>query len=340
MAVPIVLGIIAGVCAAGGVGNGVHGGIKMKGAKSTMKIAEDMQENAKIMCEKNSEITSATMDNLGTLEVEVLSSFTEFSELIEKIQQRPEFAEYNKNGIEIPKFQPEEIQRVSSGAALVLGGLGGAAAGTAGGFAAAGATTSLVMAVGTASTGTAISSLGGAAATNATMAFLGGGSLAAGGGGMALGTAMLSGVAAGAAVLVGGIIFNVTGCKLSKKTDEALKQAKEIENNAKKICDYLSRLDKCGKSYNNAINKVYDIYKAHILEMKRIVLVNKKYFWMSYTEEEKRLVQNTCLLVGMLYKMCKLNLVIQAEEGEVNEVNEEAAMSIIEESAMFLDEVA
>ncbi len=45
---------------------------------------------------------------------------------------------------------------------------------------------------GTASTGTAISTLSGAAATNATLAWLGGGALATGGGGTAAGTALLA----------------------------------------------------------------------------------------------------------------------------------------------------
>ena len=74
------------------------------------------------------------------------------------------------------------LKKVSIGAGVLLGGLGGAAVGTAGGFAAAGATTSAVMALGTASTGTAIASLSGAAATNATLAALGGGAIAAGAG--------------------------------------------------------------------------------------------------------------------------------------------------------------
>ncbi len=47
---------------------------------------------------------------------------------------------------------------------------------------------------GTASTGTAISTLSGAAATNAATAWLGGGALAAGGGGMATGSFVLSAI--------------------------------------------------------------------------------------------------------------------------------------------------
>lgn len=65
----------------------------------------------------------------------------------------------------------------------------------------------LIGAFGAASTGTAIASLSGAAATNATLAWLGGGALAAGGGGMALGTMVLGGIVAGPAVLVGGFFI-------------------------------------------------------------------------------------------------------------------------------------
>ena len=64
---------------------------------------------------------------------------------------------------------------------------------------------------GSASTGTAIASLHGAAKTNATLAWLGGGSLAAGGKGIAGGTVVLDGVVVGAIALAGGIIAGAQG---------------------------------------------------------------------------------------------------------------------------------
>ena len=70
---------------------------------------------------------------------------------------------------------------------------------------------------GVASTGTAISALSGAAATNAALAWLGGGALAVGGGGMAAGNAFLAlagpvGCAIGTAITLltaNGIIMNI-----------------------------------------------------------------------------------------------------------------------------------
>lgn len=70
-----------------------------------------------------------------------------------------------------------------------------------------------VAAFASASTGTAISSLSGAAATNATLAWLGGGALAAEGGGMAAGTAVLGLIAAAPAAFIGGITVAVIGSK-------------------------------------------------------------------------------------------------------------------------------
>jgi len=71
--------------------------------------------------------------------------------------------------------------------------------------------TTLVAAFGTASTGTAISGLSGAAATNATLAWLGGGSLAAGGGGVAAGAAVLTaGAAAVAIAATAGVVYLYT----------------------------------------------------------------------------------------------------------------------------------
>ena len=112
------------------------------------------------------------MDRLGKLELEILQSFQKFSDIFERIQNKPEFRAFKHGDVTIPTYSPEDLKKVSVGAGVLLGGLSGAALGTAGGFAAAGATTAAVMALGTASTGTAIASLSGAAATNATLAAL------------------------------------------------------------------------------------------------------------------------------------------------------------------------
>ena len=73
-------------------------------------------------------------------------------------------------------------------------------AGLAGGVGAKAVVPMLVASLGTASTGTAISTLSGAAATKATLAWLGGGTLAAGGLGVAGGAVVLGVLCAGGAL--------------------------------------------------------------------------------------------------------------------------------------------
>lgn len=104
---------------------------------------------------------------------------------------------------------------------------GGAVAGTAGGALVAFGAYGAAQALAFASTGTAIASLSGAAATNATLAFFGGGSLAAGGLGMAGGTAVLGGLVAGPALMVMGF---VAGAAAKKNLEKAYtNQAEAIQ---------------------------------------------------------------------------------------------------------------
>lgn len=239
MPLPLILGIGAAIAGVTGVGTGIHGAVKMKEANDMMKAANSRHEENIKKFEAASEKTNKAMDKLGKTELYILQSFSEFSDVIEKIQNRPQFKEYARDGVELPKYDKEELKQVSVGAGVILGGLGGAATGTAGGLAAAGVTTSAVMALGTASTGTAIASLSGAAATNATLAALGGGALSAGGGGITLGTTILGAATLGVGLLVGGVIFNFTGEKLSDKSFEAYGEMLKAEETINKIVDYL-----------------------------------------------------------------------------------------------------
>ncbi len=322
MPLPVILGVVAAVSATGGLGAGVHGGLNMKNANDTYKRATAIRDDAIKDFELQNSVTTNAMDELGKLELETCAQFQEFSDIIEMIQGRPEFKDYNKDGIDIPKYDPEELKKVSVGASVILGGMGGAAFGTAGGFAAAGVTTSAVMALGTASTGTAIASLSGAAATNATLAALGGGSIAAGGGGMALGSTMLGVSTAGIGILVGGVIFSITGSALSKKADEAYYQALRIEQQVVVINRYLVRLYKYARKYSNLFEKVKAVYDHEFAKLKGIVIGNNKTLWDEFTDEEKDIVRNNILLVGLLYKMCQVTLVNKCQnENSVNSVN-------------------
>ena len=180
------------------------------------------------------------------------------------------------------------------------------------------------MTLGTASTGTAIATLSGAAATNATLAALGGGAMAAGGGGIALGTTILGGATLGVGLLVGGIIFNATGCKLSEKADEAWDQMKKAEEQINKICSYLKELRDTAKGYQGSLIKVNTIYNSHLDKMKQMIEVDHRTDWYAYSDEEQTMVENSAILTQLLYSMCKVQLVIKTnDKNGINKVNTE-----------------
>lgn len=341
MPLPLIIGGLAAVAGVAGVGSGIHGAAKMKEANDTMKAAERKHKQNIEYFENESEKTNKRMDKLGELELKILNDFKDFSDVIEKIQNRPEFKEYKIGGVALPKYNKEELNKVSVGAGVLLGGIGGAAVGAAGGFAAAGATTSAVMALGTASTGTAIASLSGAAATNATLAALGGGAVAAGGGGIALGTSILGAATLGVGLLVGGVIFSATGSKLSDKADEAWEQMEKAEKTINKICEYLLDLRKMAGRYINSLEKVYALYGQNFQKVYNTVYTMGKVDWNEFTEEEKLATQNSVLLVGLLYKMCKVNLVKKAaNEDEMNSVNKIEVESNMQHAQKVMNDIA
>lgn len=343
MPIPFILGAGAVVAGAVGVGNGISGAAKMKEASDTLNLAEKEHQANIERFGTTDELTSGAMDELGRLELSILKNFEIFSDTMEKIQNRPIFQAYEKKGIKLPKYDAEELEKVSIGAGILLAALGGAAMGTAGGFAAAGATTSAVMALGTASTGTAIASLSGAAATNATLAALGGGALGGtigttgiASGGIALGETLLTAATAGAALFVGGIIFNKTGTKMSDKAETAYEEMKNAEKTIDEICNYLEELKSYAIDYIKELKDVESLYLKWFAWVSFSVNQLGKRDWNEFTEEEKVALQNTVLLVGLLYRMCQINFVLPAEKGQkMNSINKQA----IKENKNYKDEI-
>lgn len=331
MPLPLILGVVAAVAGAAGVGLGIHGGMKMSEANDTIKAANRRNEENNERLKSDSERTCEVMDRLGKEELEILASFDEFSELFEKIKNKPKFDDIKLDKVKIPKFDAN-LQDVSIGASLLLGGLSGAAAGTAGGFAAAGATTSAVMALGTASTGTAISTLSGVAATNATLAALGGGSLAAGGGGVALGTTILGATTLGVGLLVGGVIFSLTGSSLSDKADKVWSEMLANEEKINKVCDYLQDLKSTAMNYFSALCQIEGLYQNQLGLLRQAVEAHESNCdYKFFNPAEKLCLKNTVSLVHVLYAMCKVKLAKQnSGEDAVNEVNHEEINNALE----------
>lgn len=176
-------------------------------------------------------------EKLQVKKVSLKESVDQAWEYLNSMKNKPEkiSIQVEKIRIEFKKFENAiyQIEQEFERNVKASAGLGAAGAAAGAGVAALGPTAamSLAMTFGTASTGTAISTLGGAAATNAALAWLGGGALAAGGGGIGAGSAFLAlagpvGWAIGGTALAGASLF--ARSKNKKAAEEAFSKAREI----------------------------------------------------------------------------------------------------------------
>ncbi|MDM5329849.1 hypothetical protein [Neobacillus sp. CF12] len=149
--------------------------------------------------------------------------------------------------------------------------------GVSSGIGAALGTWALVSQFGVASTGTAIAGLSGAASVNATLAWLGGGAVAAGGGGMAVGTAVLGGLVAIPALAITGIFSHVQANKkineIEKQMNKVIKAIDQIHSNILQLDlvddrsdELIVALHKANDVFNKEFKRVYkEIYKYPVL---------------------------------------------------------------------------
>ena len=91
-------------------------------------------------------------------------------------------------------------------------------------------------------------------------------------------------------------------------------------------------------NYYETLSKVNGIYERHLNGLKSIVTIGHT-DWNTFTPEEKKLTGNTVLLVGLLYNMCKVELVLKSEnENDINTINKAAVeTSINNANAVLVD---
>lgn len=236
-----------------------------KRSESIVRWAKEDEAAAKERVEKCREDTNRALQDLGELKLKIfqttIKDFVSLYELIAPITSK----EFKKNNEDINQrdisSNIRELKSVSDHAQeILIGGGAGAVGGATLAFGAWG----LAGMVGTASTGTAIGTLSGVAATNATLAWLGGGAASAGGLGVAGGTAVLGGVVLlPAAVLAMYFGKNQAHKQLNEARDfrdnvEAavaemetfIIQVSQIEKGAKLLIDVINSLDVVVKMQN------------------------------------------------------------------------------------------
>lgn len=157
---------------------------------------------------------------------------------------------------------------------------------------------SIATTFGTASTGVAISSLSGVAASNAALAWLGGGAVAAGGGGMAVGSALLAALGPiSLAIGAGAIIFS--GAKMNKQCAEIID---DIHKKRKEILNAKASLDLSLPK----IEEFYRLIKDHIKGIDKLLEYFKNKNLSSYNSFKGEDKTNLIALINNILSYEKL----------------------------------
>lgn len=214
----LVWGAAAGIAALG-VKKGVDAYSDFDKAKSIGESAERRYKYSERDLEENRTATQKDLVALGELKASVFTN--QIKHLVEMQEKFKSKLEGFDERIFIENLPDVKIQ-VERSTELV----GGVASGIASGALLSFGTYGAVGVFATASTGTAIGALSGVAATNATLAWLGGGSLAAGGFGMAGGMVALGGIALAPLLAIGGF---VAAGKAEKAKTNAEKYSADVD---------------------------------------------------------------------------------------------------------------
>lgn len=327
----LIVGITVGVVGAlTGISTGIKAGIDNKNANDINDLAQTILNNAKKRIEISKAASGKSLEVLGEKKIYILDNkINEFIRLFEKIKN---ISLNESSGLnELSKFRIDkdnsflELKELGNlGTSMAKGLASGAVAGALTAFGAYGAATTFA----TASTGTAIASLSGAAATNATLAFFGGGSLAAGGLGVAGGTAVLGGMVAGPALAILGIVMSA---KASKKLDEAYSNKAEAQkiaaelNTATIMCNGIRRR---AYLFQRLLIKCESLFSPLLYEMKKIQVISGVDY-NKYTIEQKETISRALSLAGTIKAI--LDTPILTEEGVLTPESETIGIEVNKE---------
>ena len=317
MPFPFVVIGAAAVVGAAGIGAGVKGAMDQSEANKTNERAQSIVDDAKSKIDGARKKTGRALEHLGEAKIHVLNHsikdfIDNFSQLKNvEFEDSPGLDELKKFHLDRKSF--EELRELQGMASSIAGGaLGGSIVGAATAFGAY----SGVMMLGAASTGTAISTLSGVAATNATLAFFGGGSLAAGGLGIAGGTAVLGGIVAAPALAVLGVVMCAKGSANKDKAYSNLAQARDFSAEMDVAADMCNGITNRSDMFTAVLQKMDSIFMPLVKSMANTIQCKGTDF-RTFSREEKENVGACCAMAQSVKAI--LDTPILDKEGKLTE---------------------
>lgn len=243
-------------------------------SKQKMLIEEKNRKNIEKL-ELAIKNVKRSVNMLNQLELSILIDFRVFSEVVGKIQNKPEFINYSRCGVKFPKYDEKELKETLNTATRLSKCLHDAKLYTSE-------------------------------------------------------TKILDFSAIG---ILGNLLLRFTNNKLSKKIQEESIQINEIEKKINEVCNILGNIENIVNNYIILLKKIRVEYQKKFTILKLLINRSRKTSWNDFRDDEKLIFENTILLVGILYNMCKLQLEIDLNENnEISFLNEEEVKKVMIES--------
>lgn len=331
MPIPFIIAGAAAIAGAYGAKKGYDAYQDNDTAKTYNRRAVEIFDEAQQELNQVRELTNDELEKLAKVKISLyqneFKSFVKhysaiqninFKDNLEKYSGLNDFAtedllEIQQNILSFSELTGGTLAAMGSGALAGVGAFGGA-----GMFAAA-------------STGTAISSLSGVAATNATLAWFGGGSLATGGLGMAGGTAILGGIVAGPVLAVAGGMLAAKAEKAKFEAYANYDRAEADVENMKIAQVAVSGIYERTTEFSNIITELYPYFKIYIKKLASIV--SQEVDYSKYNDDAKKTVAECASIALTIKNICDTSII--DKNGEITILSK----SIVKDSNDFIKKI-
>lgn len=340
MPIPFILAAGAAIAGATGVAKGAKSIKNNKNAKEILEEAQLNYKSAESRLEDQRGITNKELEELGQKKLKVwandmnifLNMFSMYKNV--NFEHDLEFDDAIKNNINNSEFLSNIKIASMNAVEITQAGVASLGSGALAGVASYGG----AMMFAHASTGTAIATLSGAAAKNATLAWFGGGAIKAGGLGMAGGSMVLGGIVAGPVLAVAGFIMEAKSEENLAKARKAVAEAEQAIEKMNIMVDFMTGVERIASQYTSFITSFSKKYNPIINELERITEIAKYRQILVYEEKgikydkekidfniltirEKKLLHLSWLMTQVYYSILSTPLLTENNEIDSNAVN-------------------
>ncbi len=321
MPLPLVVPIMAGIAGLYGAGKAAKAALDSNEADNINDKAGNLVSICQQNIDENRIACNSSLEELGQKKFDAITkTLSKFVEEYSKLKNVTLTTNKDLSELTLTDFDDHALAEMRNEVSMLTSSALGIGTGALGGGMTAFGAYSGTMMLASAGTGTAIGSLSGAAATNATMAWLGGGTIASGGFGMAGGAVVLGTLAAGPALLIFG---SVLGARAETKLNDAsinLERAKSFEADSNVVITKLKGISDVAQFASSTLSELRSQCRR-ACNMMAFITKSKGVDYSSFDESEKRFVFKAVKLAQLIKVL--VDTAILDEEG--NLLNDAAA---------------